>query len=79
MKYKIGDRVKIKKDKEIARDVVIILQKIDRIVTIKKVLGEHYIMEEVRAHWPEDYVEELELSTKEFFSPMINRFELMEL
>ncbi len=85
MRYKVGDKVVLKnnskkEDIEIARDIEKMLEKINRTVTIAKVLGEHYAMKEVRAHWAEKYVKGLAPEPKlKPKSVIITRFELMEL
>ncbi len=69
MNYKVGERVRIREDIEVARDITKILKKINRVVTIEKIIDEYYVMKEIRAYWRDYHIEE----------PEVTRFELMEL
>lgn len=81
MKYKIGDEVKIKEDNEYIHVVRKQLQECNHIVIISGIFEGYYTFEKISCYWKEKYIEGLVsvLSCKEFFSPMINRFKLMEL
>lgn len=86
MKYKIGDRVIIKKDDHYSPDAKRALKKINYIGTIKEMLGEkddidnegYYILEKLGWRWREHHIEGISLELEKLFSPIIIRFELMD-
>lgn len=79
MKYKIGDRVIIKKNDEYISYAQKRLREFGYVATIKEVENSFYLLEEIKCYWEEEDIEELFLSVKEFFEPITIRFELMEL
>ncbi len=81
MKYRIGDKIKIKEDEEYIASVQEQLRERNHIATIGGISDCYYTFEKISCYWEERYIEGLVsvLSCKEFFSPMIIRFELMEL
>lgn len=77
LKYKVGDKLTIKKSNNYWKDIEAILQKTNRIVTVKKMVDiagkNYYILEEVRAYWDDSDIEELAPELEP-----ISRFDLME-
>ena len=79
MKYKIGDRVKIKKKSTYSPDAITDLKKVNYTVTIKKVEEGYYIMEEISEWgWVDDNIERLIPEVISLF-PTTKRFELMDI
>ncbi len=80
MKYKIGDKVRLKKNKKYIYCIQEQLQKANHIVTVKDIKGIYYFFEETDdCQWQERYIERCLSGCEEFFEPIIIRFELMDL
>ncbi len=80
MKYEVGEKVKIKKDKDYTTFIQERLQKANHVVTVEKVGSIYYLFEETHCcYWEESYIEGYPPNCKEFFEPITIRFELMEL
>ena len=78
MSYKVGDRVVIRKNIGLHSVAEAAVQRVDRTVTIKKIIGNNYIFEGMSWHWEDSHIEGLALGP-ESESETITRFELMDL
>jgi hypothetical protein len=80
MKYKVGDKVVMKKNPNYNLDIVEYFRDHpDMILTIKEVREdeEEYIMEELHCHWQEDLIER-GVVEEHLTRPVVTRFELMD-
>ena len=78
MRYKIGDRVKVKKDNNFYPEVVEFLKNLEEpyVVTIEKVFDSNYEMKEQQNWtWSDFYIEGI----SEPPIPIENRFEILDL
>lgn len=85
MKYKVGDKIKIKENQEYYEGLENLIQRANRIFTIKEVVkndhycNDHYALEGVEAHWYDYEIEGLAPEPEKFFELTITtRFELMD-
>ncbi len=78
MKYKVGDKVRIKRNFLWDYDVLIAFDKLsDGVATIKglhDVITFDYYMEEIGYGWKDSDIEGLEV----VFTPIVSRFELLD-
>ena len=83
MKYKIGDKIQLKKLDEFDPTVIKCINRLkNRVATVNKVLfydnasqdglRSHYLMKEIAWPWFEDEVEDINIEK-------VNRFELMDI
>jgi len=86
MKYKVGDKVKLRKDRLFIPDAEESIKKTNsnRIVTIKEVENTHcpeyYLVKENHFGWTDDMIECLaEEYKEEIFEPILSRFELLDI
>ena len=82
MKYKIGDKVRIKKNYMGPLNAMIKLKELNtnRVVTIKKVCDYFYYMEEIKWGWRDEEIECL-VSVKDYKEPepITSRFEILDI
>ena len=75
MKYKVGDKVKIKKelilDSEIEKQLKYL--NTDRMVTISSIGASWYEMKEIDAIWRDEHLVEI------IFDPILTRWEILDL
>lgn len=75
MEYKVGDKIKIREDRRYYEGLEILLKKINRIATIKKIVkNNYYILEETPDIWFDHDIEGLVLEPETATA----RFELMD-
>ena len=86
MRYKIGDKVKIKQNNSYHPDAQKMLAEVDHIMTIKTVLSANYIMEtnNIYNRWADDAIEDMNKKGKKKKKiippePINNRFEILDL
>jgi hypothetical protein len=75
MKYKVGDRIRVKKKYGYRDDIMETLIRTNYVLTINRIVesGSYYEMiEENLATWHEMYIEDL-------YDPIENRFEILDL
>ena len=82
MKYKPGDKIRLKKSYHFDDDVKEAIDNLpDRIATIKKIDHEKksypYYMEEIKWNWAEAEIEKIEKIEED--EPIKNRFEILDL
>lgn len=80
MKYKVGDKARVKDDFLGPLNAMYCLEKLpSRIVTVKKVHNYYYEMEEIRWGWREDVLEDCAEEQKKIFEPIQSRFDILDI
>jgi len=82
MRYKIGDKIEMNKDREGIRyttRAIEELQEYNYIFTIEKIEDQLYIMKETGSYWPESAIKELIKIPQDPNNLINNRFEIMDL
>ena len=81
MKYKLGDKVKMIRNKEYPSKYLTVIDKLpDRVATIREIYGNKYFMEEIIYAWFDTEIECLEEDyKKQLCDPIHSRFEILDL